>query len=492
MRVSLPHVSLLVLSAWSARLACTQLALAGSLGEWRPVAVHSAVVQPAVAWQSFGKSVERRPLQFARWGSGERLVLVMGPLAGDRREALGLIDKLVAYLAKARLVPGVRVIVVRDPNPDGRARGWPYNARAVDLDANFPTAGWRKTPRADRWTSGRVPKSEPETRALVRFLRETRPQRVVFISTGTRRNSVGYLGTGEAIARNAAAAADLPLWPFNIASHPASCPAYAGDELGLPVVLLMCRPRASADENWQALCKALVLLLELEPHADAPVDTPAGSDGSQPSRGRAALAAQRMLHTATEPAPGLHGEKPMIDVHAAQPLAAAGLETVPPRSAQSAARQPVRFAERGDVLADNRQPVSAAPLAPNDRARNRAGGERLRYLLPFTSAARRARESRVAELRRLAHANQVTDIEDMATEGDDRLMPVVSPRAARGLFIAASGQAVSHGHAAIAGPAIERLPPVDAPAAAGALAKSSPWQASDGHPVRYPSTDWPD
>lgn len=491
MRISLPYAWLLVLPACYVGFACSQPALASWGDVWRPSAVGGASAQFFGAWQTFGASLERRPLQFAVWGSGKRTVLVMGPLAGDRPEGVGIIDKLAAYMTKAKLVPGMRVLVVRDPNPDGRARGWPYNARAVDLDTNFPTAGWRKTPRADRWSSGRVPRSEPETRAVVRILQEIGPQRVVFIATGTRGNSVGYLGAGEAIARQAAAAADLPLWSFDVAAHTASCPAYVHGELGLAVILLMCRPRVSADENWQALYRSILVLLELQPHSDALVDKLADSDGSQRGAGQIALAGQVMGGTAPELAPGLHGDKPMIELHRTQPLAAAGLGTVEPRAASSGVRQPVRFAE-SDVLVDEGQAVSETPLGPSDRARNRRGGGRFGYLLPFTLAARRARESRMAEFHRVVQANQVIAREEAADAKDGRLMPVVSPRAARRLFSAAFGRAASDGRAVLAGPAIERLPPVGRSAATDALATSNPWQTSDEHPERYPSTAWPD
>lgn len=490
MRISLPYAWLLVLSACCARFACLQPALAGGLSAWRPPAANGANATFSGTWRAFGASLEGRPLQLAHWGSGQRAVLVIGPLAGDRPEGLGVIDKLAAYLTNAKLVPGVRVLVVRDPNPDGRARGWPFNARAVDLDANFPTAGWRKTPRADRWSSGRVPQSEPETRAVVRILREIRPQRVVFIASGARRNSIGYLGAGETIARQAAAAADLPLWAFDVASHAASCPAYAQGELNLPVVLLMCRPHASADENWQALYKSILVLLELEPYSDARADTSVVSDVWQRDRGQAEPVGQGMADNATKPAISLRGNEPMIDVQPAQPLSEAGLGTATPRLAESGDTQPVRFAASTDVLVKGGQPASKARSAPHERPSNRASGERLRYLLPFTSAARRARESRMAELLQLAQAELVTAVEDAAAAEDGRLMPVVSPRAARGLFCADFQLGASRGDAVLAGPPIEPLPPVGPPEAADALASAR--QTSDGPPERYPSTAWPD
>ncbi|MDQ4055242.1 MAG: DUF2817 domain-containing protein [Actinomycetota bacterium] len=66
--------------------------------------------------------------------------------------------------------------VVPAYNPDGLARGTRKNARGVDLNRNFPY-GWADLD--GNYESGPRPASEPETRAVMRFLREVRPDYIL-------------------------------------------------------------------------------------------------------------------------------------------------------------------------------------------------------------------------------------------------------------------------------------------------------------------------
>jgi hypothetical protein len=73
-------------------------------------------------------------------------------------------------------VTGADIWVVPTMNPDGRHRHTRKNARGVDLNRNFPVRWIRQH---GSYNSGRRPASEPETRAMMRFLRAVRPTYVV-------------------------------------------------------------------------------------------------------------------------------------------------------------------------------------------------------------------------------------------------------------------------------------------------------------------------
>ena len=73
-------------------------------------------------------------------------------------------------------VRGVDLWVIPSYNPDGLASGTRQNAHGVDLNRNFPHQ-WADLDGS--YESGRGPASEPETRAVMGFLRDVRPSRVL-------------------------------------------------------------------------------------------------------------------------------------------------------------------------------------------------------------------------------------------------------------------------------------------------------------------------
>ncbi len=129
-----------------------------------------------------GYSVEERPLEVYRFGTGttERLI-VAGMHGGSEFNTIQLADLLIAYLQEhPEIVPAnVTLYILRDLNPDGEARSHTYlgrpNANNVDLNRNWD-ANWQKDwPREGCWTytyvtGGKSPMSEPETQALAAFI----------------------------------------------------------------------------------------------------------------------------------------------------------------------------------------------------------------------------------------------------------------------------------------------------------------------------------
>ncbi len=129
--------------------------------------------------QVVGRSVLGRPIGVQAIGdpAATRTVLVVGCVHGD--ECAG--RAVVARLREAgRVPPGVRLLLVRNANPDGFVRGTRQNARGVDLNRNA-AEGWRDLgPRGTRFHAGRRAFSEPETRALRALILFTRPDLTVW------------------------------------------------------------------------------------------------------------------------------------------------------------------------------------------------------------------------------------------------------------------------------------------------------------------------
>ncbi len=123
-----------------------------------------------------GRSVEGRRIR----------AFHLGQPASKRRETVVLIStmhgnesatgQILRALRDAPQIYGVDLWVVPTYNPDGEARGTRRNARGVDLNRNYPN-NW--VDLDGNYESGAGPASEPETRAMMNFLRDIRPDRIL-------------------------------------------------------------------------------------------------------------------------------------------------------------------------------------------------------------------------------------------------------------------------------------------------------------------------
>jgi protein MpaA len=121
-----------------------------------------------------GRSVRGRKIWAVRQGNplAVDVLLSVGQMHGSEPAGLRVTDQL-----RRREVPAdadYQLWTIRSMNPDGAARGNRYNARGVDLNRNFPGT-WS----AGQYRSGRGPGSEPETRAMMRFIKRLKPTGVL-------------------------------------------------------------------------------------------------------------------------------------------------------------------------------------------------------------------------------------------------------------------------------------------------------------------------
>jgi hypothetical protein len=133
-----------------------------------------------------GHSVEGRPLEVYRFGVGsEARMIVAGIHGGYEWNTAALADELIAHLIEhPEIIPaGIRLYILRVLNPDGLERSLGYagraNSRGVDLNRNWPAQWAEDWPREQCWnmlpiTAGPYPASEPETHALLEFIKNHR------------------------------------------------------------------------------------------------------------------------------------------------------------------------------------------------------------------------------------------------------------------------------------------------------------------------------
>lgn len=120
-----------------------------------------------------GTSLQGRQIWAIRQGNplAVNVLLSVGQMHGSEPAGLD-----VTSAVRGTSVPAdadYQLWTIRTMNPDGAARGNRYNARGVDLNRNFPGTWLRQ----DR--TGSRAASEPETRAMMRFLRTLQPTGVL-------------------------------------------------------------------------------------------------------------------------------------------------------------------------------------------------------------------------------------------------------------------------------------------------------------------------
>jgi protein MpaA len=216
------------------------------------------------SWQTIGSSVDGRPIEAARFGSGLTRVLLIGGIHGDEPEGLPLVERLAEQLgndpATAR---HATVLVIRDLNPDGTAANTRINANGVDLNRNFPASNWTAKSRGLQYHPGPRAASEPETQLLIRLLGEFQPDRILVLHSTRGEPMVNYdgpaQGLAEAMARhNSYAVSDTIGYPT-----PGSLGSYAGKDLQIPIITLELPRGVAAHAAWQDNSLALWELIRL-------------------------------------------------------------------------------------------------------------------------------------------------------------------------------------------------------------------------------------
>ena len=166
---------------------------------------HRAVVEKRV----IGRSVQGRPI--VAWHLGEQgrpgtaRVLLIATMHGNESAPA----QTLRALRDGDPILGVDLWVVPTYNPDGLAAGTRRNAHDVDLNRNYPFH-WANLD--GNYESGSKPASEPETRAMMKFLREIHPQWI--LSYHQPLNGVDTDTKRPRFARKVARALHLPSKSF--------------------------------------------------------------------------------------------------------------------------------------------------------------------------------------------------------------------------------------------------------------------------------------
>jgi murein peptide amidase A len=125
-----------------------------------------------------GRSVQKRPITAVQVGdpTGTRVALAVGAIHGDEPGGLGIVRAIKGEAARDRAaLAGTQLWVIDTVNPDGVRAHTRKNAHGVDLNRNFPYRWRGGLPHSNGYYPGPRPASEPETRAVMGFVRRIQP-----------------------------------------------------------------------------------------------------------------------------------------------------------------------------------------------------------------------------------------------------------------------------------------------------------------------------
>ena len=172
-----------------------------------------AATAPVTTREAIGTSVNGRTIWVIHraYPGATKRVIVIGAIHGDEVAGMGVARRL-----RERDIPrNLDLWIIPTINPDGVAAGTRTNAHKVDLNRNFPYR-WRRINLGTSTYSGPSAASEPETKALLRFITRVDPRITVTfhqplfgVGLNTKRNDV---------VRALAAGIQLPVESYSCSS----------------------------------------------------------------------------------------------------------------------------------------------------------------------------------------------------------------------------------------------------------------------------------
>jgi protein MpaA len=241
-----------------------------------------------------GWSVENRPLisfeakgeiDEASKSASPRLTLLQCAIHGDELTAVPMCLMMIGEIVdRVRELPkGASIAIQPLLNPDGFLASKPQrpNARGVDLNRNFSTPEWtaeaekywvtrdRKDPRK---FPGNTSNSEPETLAIVKFIEERAPQKIISIHTPLGFLELDSSGSKDKVRRAKFLAINMVQNAKNLdfksyGIWPGSLGNYAGIHKKIPVYTLELPPGNSLKNKiafWESYSFSLWRALQFD------------------------------------------------------------------------------------------------------------------------------------------------------------------------------------------------------------------------------------
>jgi murein peptide amidase A len=199
-----------------------------------------------------GRTVLGRDIEAVRFAPADYArvrppALVFGGIHGDEAASVLQAERLIEDLVERP--PGRETWIVPCVNIDGVLAGTKNNANDVDLNRHFAAANWTATPSKPGYFPGAAPETEPEVRALVDLIEQSRATR--FIALHATYRCFNWDGGGQKLAEEMAALA--PGYPAEADlgyPTPGSFGSKYGLDRGLEVVTVEVPYLAVDEQAW--------------------------------------------------------------------------------------------------------------------------------------------------------------------------------------------------------------------------------------------------
>lgn len=206
-----------------------------------------------ITTRTIGTSIQGRPIDCIRFGTGGQTILVLAAIHGDEPASRVLADSLAEYLADNRYLYANRtILLIPTANPDGLAAGTRDNVNKIDLNRNFPADNRQNNPHF-----GHQALTEPESRALYDLIHTESPSRIISIHQPY--GCIDYDGPAQPLALRMALWCDLPV--RKIGALPGSLGSWAGQTWGIPTITFEMTAedsRLGKNRLWEKYGTALV------------------------------------------------------------------------------------------------------------------------------------------------------------------------------------------------------------------------------------------
>jgi len=212
--------------------------------------------------ETVARSIQDRPIEHYRFGSGKLSVLLLGGVHGNESEGFLFAERLINEIHSNSIVIDERVSLHISPrvNPDGCAVLRRTNQNNVDLNRNLPTKDWSGEFTDVRYYPGRSAGSEIETDATLKLIETCDPALIVSLHS-YEIPMINFNGPCEELAHAMAEKNGLPPKGDIGYPTPGSLGTYTGWERNLPTITLEIVRGEQPEPVWNTHMEAVLVAI---------------------------------------------------------------------------------------------------------------------------------------------------------------------------------------------------------------------------------------